>query len=828
MVSYRMSSKIVYCLTFCLSFIFLSLEILLSILLSVLFFSPFFAVSFAFLGLSIAGVFVSLFYSQKSLADLSSKTFEYLCLLGGLLLLFTVVISSFHCVNTRLEFGGLNPLEKGDIYWNRLLIDSMASSLIVGLISTTVFFCLGVLYSLIYKLYSHETPRIYFFDLLGASMGCIFGAFSLNFFQLSSSLILLALLSFLISLVLARHEGKLRKMTAIFYMFICITILLFNIKTDFLEVRMKVADVSKTKGMDFRESWHQWNVYSRASLFIDRLPQNKHNIYAFSIVNGEGYIYPFMKEDPFYLKLFDYFQPTTLGFLLKNPQDILILMAGAGKDMIEAYSYSKGTADITGVELNPIVVNMAKEVEGYHLKDFFDKKNVHLIVQEGRSYVESIDKKFDAIILSYSGASASQYLGVSGATTQYLYTKEAFKSYFKHLKPGGTIGVAYGKKLKITAMARAALEELGYGQVANKVILMAPLQSIKDGVAQKKMFDGTDTLFLLIKNTDFTQGEVHSIEDHLSQMGWGSVYNPFYTHKDFKLFEDILRSKDLGSFLKDSSHRYNQDLSIPTDNAPFIDNGFIIKNVFNKGLWEKVLLGSWDDSTRQAVFNFSMLSFTVGLILIGLVFIIYPLMFNMKVVCGKDTSGFLVYFATIGLGFVFAEIAIIQSLTLLLGDPTYSFSVVLMSLLVSTAIGSLCSDNLFNRRYLSVKRVSIIACSILCFYFFFDPWLVQHCLSMNFYFKLMISLGLILPIGFFLGMFFPQGLKRLGVYDKNLIPWAWGFNGYMSIVGSAVSISLSRFAGFSSLLLIAAFLYLMIFLYGIADEFLKKLIPLEK
>ena len=185
--------------------------------------------------------------------------------------------------------------------------------------------------------------------------------------------------------------------------------------------------------------------------------RENHNIYAFSIVNGEGYIYPFMAEDPFYLKLFSYFQPTTLGFLLKNPQDILILMAGAGKDMIEAYSYSKGTSDITGVELNPIVVKMAKDVEGYHLKDFFAKKNVHLIVQEGRSYVESIDKKFDSIILSYSGASASQYLGVSGATTQYLYTKEAFKSYFRHLKPGGTIGVAYGKKFKITALAKSAL-----------------------------------------------------------------------------------------------------------------------------------------------------------------------------------------------------------------------------------------------------------------------------------------------------------------------------------------------------------------------------------
>ena len=808
-----MTLSFVYLLTFFLSFVFLSLEILLAILLSVLFFSPFFAISFAFLGLSIAGVFVSQCYSNNSAADLKSKTFEYLCLLGGSLLFFTFVISHFHCVTARIEFGGVKPMEVGDFYWNRLLINTMGNSLMVGFISTVIFFCMGVLYSFIYKLYSQDAHRIYFFDLLGASMGCIFATFGLNYFQLSSVLILLALFSFAIISLLAWYnkESKLRKGLAIFSLLTCLVIFLFNIKTDFFEIKMKVSDRSKVKDVDFRETRHQWNVYSRTSLFIGAPSESKHNIYVFSIVNGEGYVYPFMKEDPFYLKLFDNFQPTTLGYLLKIPQDVLILMAGAGKDMIEAYSYSKGKSDITGVELNPVVIKLAKGVEGYHLNDFFDKRNVHLIVQEGRSYVESTDKRFDSIILSFNGASASQFLGVSGATTQYLYTKEAFKSYLKHLKPGGTIGVAYGRKLKITALAKAALEELGYDHVDNKVIVMAPKQAVSDGLAQKRMINGVDTLFLLIRNTDFTQKEVTTIESNLFRMGWMSIYNPFYTHKDFMLFENILKSKDLDHFLKNSGSKYNVDLSIPTDNAPFIDNGFIIKSVVNKDLWEKILLGDWNDSTRQSVFNISTIFLTLGLMFIGLMLIVFPLVSNIKPAIRSRSFEFLIYFAIIGLGFVFMEIAIMQALTLLLGNPIYSFSVVLVSLFVSTAIGSLCSDHLFNQGYLDVKKVSLIAFTILCLYFYLNPLLIQHCLPMKFILKLIISWALIFPIGFFLGMFFPQGLKRLGGYDKNLIPWAWGFNGYMSIVGSAMSISLSRFAGFSSLLLIAAFLYLTIF-----------------
>jgi hypothetical protein len=797
-----------YLLIFFLSFIFLSLELLLAILLSVLFFSPFFAISFAFLGLSIAGVFVSLRYSKQDVADLKEKVFIYFLLLGGLLLFFTMLAPQFHFFNARLEFGALRP----DTYWNKLLVDMMGNSLVVGLIATFVFFCLGVVYSFIYKIYSQEAPRVYFFDLLGAAMGCIFGVVSLNYLQLSSVLILLAFLAFLLgSLLLGHDKGDgTKKITAMVLTVVCGSVFLFNLKTDFFEIKMKVCDAAKATRMNFQESSHHWNLYSRASLFVHHGPDN-HQVYAFSIVNGEGYIYPFMKEDPFYLTLFSAFEPATLGFLLKTPQDMLILMAGAGKDMIEAYSYSKGKSDITGVELNPLVVRMAQDIEGYHLKEFFAKDNVHLIVQEGRSYIESTSKKFDSIILSYSGASASQYLGVSGPTTQFLYTKEAFKTYFKHLKPGGTLGVAYGKKVKIVSLIREALEELGYGPVSGKIILMAPQKAVKEGVVQKKLFSSTDSLFLLVKNIDFTKEEVSSVERNVSQMGWMNVYDPFFTHKDFNLFEDILKVPDLDRFLKDAGSTYHEDLSISTDNTPFIDNRFMVKSFFNKDLWLKVIFGDWDDSLRQAAFNLSMFLFTVFLLLVGIVFIILPMVFNLKVSNATISFKFLAYFSAIGLGFVFTEIALMERLTLLLGSPIYSFSVVLMSLLVSTAIGSICSNDLFKRGYLNFRRVSLIVFLILSLYFLSSSWLVEHCLSAPFLIKLMVCWILIVPLGFFMGMFFPQGVKRLGIYQNALIPWAWGLNGYMSIAGSAMSITLSRYLGFSYLLLIAALLYLTVF-----------------
>ncbi len=765
--------------------------------------------------MSTAGVFVSLRYFKNSAINFRAKSLDYFYFLGFLLLFFVLAAKGFNFVNYVPRFDSTKLLDTGSfvlgINWNHIFIHTMGNSLVLGLISSVIFFYLGVLCSLIYKTYSTDIPKIYFFDLLGASAGCAFGVFSLNVLQLSSALILLALFCFLICLILSwsNVERGVIKIRAGFYFLICLVIFLFNIKTEFFEIQVKCL-YGWHKEYIYKELKHQWNAYSRASLFLNEKAKQPYLKYAFSVEPGGGIIRPFIPGNPYHIKLFSYLDFVNLGFLTKQPRSILILMAGTGSDMIEAYSYSKGTADITGVELNPIVVKMGRDIEGYHLTDFFARKNVHMIVQEGRSYMESTDKKFDSIVLAGSGSSTSQYLGVAGPTIQYLYTKEAFKSYLSHLNPGGTITVSNGNKIKVVAMAKAALEELGYDNVANKIIIISSKQDMDQGNTKEQFFDFSSVLRVLIKNTDFTKLEISQMQKYLSQMNVLYVYNPFFSHKDFKIFEDLLKSRDIDRFLKTASRRYNEDLSIPTDNTPFIRNRFLIEGVFQKDLWRKILEGDWEAGTREAVLNFSMIIFTFFLVLLGLLLIIFPLLFNMTGAFVLSHVRSVAYFSGIGLGFIFTEIALMQSLALLLGNPIYAFSVVLFSILIATALGSALSDHLFARGYLSIRRVSVFVAFILCSYSFMIPWFTQHGLPSGFFYKLNISLLLIFPAGFFLGMLFPQGLKKLGVQEQGMIPWAWGLNGYMSIVGSALSITLSRLIGFSSLMLIAAVLYFII------------------
>ena len=60
-----------------------------------------------------------------------------------------------------------------------------------------------------------------------------------------------------------------------------------------------------------------------------------------------------------------------------------------------------------------------------------------------------------------------------------------------------------------------------------------------------------------------------------------------------------------------------------------------------------------------------------------------------------------------------------------------------------------------------------------------------------------------------LGMPFPAGISALEVRAPELIPWAWGINGFMTVVGSLAATVASMKVGFDVTLLLAAGIYLM-------------------
>ncbi|HTZ11702.1 MAG TPA: hypothetical protein VMD04_04955 [Candidatus Margulisiibacteriota bacterium] len=801
----------VYATIFILSFIILALQVVLGVIFSALLFTPFFTVSFSLLGLTLAGTFVYLKYHDRGGVDLQAIILRYLYILGLLLLFYTVLLRNFSLIPFIY-----NPSAVSDSYWNRMLIVAIGSSLSIGLVFIFSFFSLGVIYSLVYKNYSQQSAKIYLFDLMGASLGCVFGTIGINYLPPSSALLLLSLLVFCLLFIYEHRLNNARLPKAAVYILASLVLLIVNMRTDFLEIKIRYYNPSWAKPVPYyQEIWHRWNAYSRTSLLHNLQAKYPANVseefpeYIFSILYGKAKVVPFNLKAPYSLKPSIYNSSSAFSFLLKEPKNILVLMAGAGREMVEAYSYSEGRTDITGVELNSLIIDKAKSIPGGNLAVFFNLPNIHMVNQEGRSYIESSDKKFDSIILSLSGATSMQCLGIASDTAQYLYTKEAFESYLKHLNYGGTIIVVDGNKIKVLAMVKSAFEKLGVRGVARKVIILGNDQQVISG-ARAVNLTSYDTLGLVIKSSDFTREEVEEIRLKLGPINQHFIYNPYFTREGFGVFEDLLKSRDLDRFVRDLSARYNRNLLIPHDDAPFVHIMTRGRNPFRGLRWGQFLGESSSLNKREEFFSDFMVFFMDSLLVLGLVFILLPLVIRAKKDSIIRNYKALIYFAILGLGFIFVEIAVMQSFVLLMGNPIYSFALVLASLLASTGMGSWLSGRLFQHQGVNFRKLSVSAALLLCCYFVLLPGLNRYLLWLPLWAKFLITVVFIFPLGITLGAFFPQGLKTFSDKNRDLIPIAWGINGYMGIMGSLLCINLSRSAGFSIFLLYAAFLYITI------------------
>jgi hypothetical protein len=60
-----------------------------------------------------------------------------------------------------------------------------------------------------------------------------------------------------------------------------------------------------------------------------------------------------------------------------------------------------------------------------------------------------------------------------------------------------------------------------------------------------------------------------------------------------------------------------------------------------------------------------------------------------------------------------------------------------------------------------------------------------------------------------MGMPFPLGLKKLDAAKKKIVPWAWGVNGFASVISVSLAVILSVEFGFVIVLLLSALAYVL-------------------
>ena len=167
------------------------------------------------------------------------------------------------------------------------------------------------------------------------------------------------------------------------------------------------------------------------------------------------------------------------------------------------------------------------------------------------------------------------------------------------------------------------------------------------------------------------------------------------------------------------------------------------------------------------------------------------------------------YFAMLGLGFMFVEIYFIQRAILILENPSYSVAVVLTAVLISSGTGSILSSRF---PWLSKPYSLLLLAVLIIIYSMIYPVLLDLLAPFDLKTRMAAIAVTLAPPGFFMGMPFPSGIKLLGERSRSMIPWAWAVNASLSVLAPILAIMVAIAAGFKTVLWLGALTYLIAFL----------------
>jgi hypothetical protein len=147
------------------------------------------------------------------------------------------------------------------------------------------------------------------------------------------------------------------------------------------------------------------------------------------------------------------------------------------------------------------------------------------------------------------------------------------------------------------------------------------------------------------------------------------------------------------------------------------------------------------------------------------------------------------YFCAIGMGFMLIEISQMQRLMVFLGHPVYGLSVILFTILLFGGLGSTTVGTQSPRRRAVIARV-VVLLATLTLAGLLTPLIATWARSAATDMRILLSVLLLAPPAFCMGMMFPLGL---GLWRRHaeLLPFFWSANGITSMLASVLGVAVS-------------------------------------
>jgi len=493
-----------------------------------------------------------------------------------------------------------------------------------------------------------------------------------------------------------------------------------------------------------------------------------------------------------------------LPYHLFKPQQVLVLGAGGGTEVLQARQHA--VASIDAIELNPQLIEIIRQSYGDFSGHLYDQPGVTLHIAEARSFVANSDKQYDLIQLPLLDSFATSSAGLYALNESYLYTVEAMNTFLNHLKPNGYLAISRWinlpprDTLKLFATAVSALEQAGVADPGQRLILIR----------------GWQTSTLLIKNGEVTKDETEAVRKFAASRAFDVAWLPSiqaeetnrYNQLDQAHFYNAARAL-LGPQRTEFLEQYKFNLTPASDDTPYFFQFFkwrTLPEILELSSRGGMPLLEWGYLVLVATLVQAMLA-SVVLILLPLIVLKRR---NMKR-SHFQKHRVLIYFSAIGLAFLFIELAFIQRFILFLHHPLYATAVVLTGFLVFAGMGSAFARRLIqsnqHRRGVWYAVLGISSISVL--YLYAMTPLFELLMAWPVWTKIITTLILIMPLAFCMGLPFPLALDRLGRDVPELIPWAWGVNGCASVISAVLATLLAIQFGFQTVILVAVVFYLL-------------------
>ncbi len=791
MRSEAQATKVTYAGLFMVALSTLMYEMLLTRIFSVTmwYHYAFMAISIAMFGLTVGGLIVYLLPSYQS-----QERVKYKLALNSNRFTVAIVLSALISLNIpRLGEGSLPAFSYLAVTYAVISIPFVFSGVCICLVLTR---------------FPRQVSKLYAADLAGAALGCLF---FLNVFKLTdgpTAVIVVALLANIGTLCFAAEEGseKLRRGARIFGL---ILVSLIIIQTAHLKGSALLKLTWVKGGIEYPKLHEKWNSFSRIRVIGDlynpvepfgwglstTLPPGR-NIRQLMLTIDASASTPLTAFDGD-LKKLDYltYDVTNIAHYIRSNSRVLVIGGGGGRDVLAALVFNQ--ASVTAIEINEDILDTLNKTFGDFTGHLDNNPRVTFINDEARSYLSRQSKKFDIIHVSLIDTWASTSAGALALAENSLYTIEAWEIFLNRLQPQGILTFSRyfrrdipGEMLRLTSLASASLLKLGVQDPRQNIVIVRQWPPEGES-ADTNAGVGT----ILVSKEPFSERDLVAVENVIHKMKFDLVLSPTYS------LEPLFSTLASGNDPDDVVSKHPLRLAAPTDDNPYFFYMARLRNAFHRELWTQ-------GAHMQVV---SLLCILLSIVLgLSLLCIIIPLILTTERGTLKGSVPLFLFFAGIGLGFMMIEISQMQRLIVFLGHPTYALSVVLLTLLTSSSLGSYLTQKIQPSG--SIGPAMILLALLLCALIICGigtPHAMRAFHGSTTAQRILVAAVLLFPIGLFMGMPFPLGMKLASSYSLSLTPWLWGINGAASVCASVLAFVISLESGISTAFWVGVLCYVV-------------------